>query len=248
MFELVCISYFTYLTFSRKHYGRHDIWTGCPWNETQVISLSFYLCKIQLFQYCFIAAAWFEILVLHRFVGICTERGGHGLRAWMTLRNVVQGQGRSTWNFIVFQSLGIDFINLILSLCLKERNRHFATGVEIMYELYSPVILEIECLRLEKRLDDSLAYLKDAPPEYSTVPFDYPKKSHPPGKPVPVNKTIVSQQLPHWMIRSAAKPLSVAKTLQVSKLQLKTDTIWCCSLRNRIAVHLGKYFLHRLNC
>ena len=65
------------------------------------------------------------------------------------------------------------------------------TGVEITYELYSPIILEIETLKLEKRLDDSLAYLKDAPAEYSTIPFDYPKKAHPPAKAVPVNDTIV---------------------------------------------------------
>ena len=31
-----------------------------------------------------------------RFVGICIDRGGHGLRAHFTLRNVVDGQG---WQF-----------------------------------------------------------------------------------------------------------------------------------------------------
>jgi len=29
----------------------------------------------------------------NRFVGICIQRGGHGLRAGFTLRNVIDGQG-----------------------------------------------------------------------------------------------------------------------------------------------------------
>uniref|UniRef100_G1NNB1 Large ribosomal subunit protein bL19m n=1 Tax=Meleagris gallopavo TaxID=9103 RepID=G1NNB1_MELGA len=41
-------------------------------------------------------------------------------------------------------------------------------GVEICYELYSPRIQEITVLKLEKRLDDNLMYLRDALPEYST--------------------------------------------------------------------------------
>lgn len=43
------------------------------------------------------------------------------------------------------------------------------SGVEICYELYSPRIQKIEVLKLEKRLDDNLMYLRDALPEYSTV-------------------------------------------------------------------------------
>lgn len=45
-------------------------------------------------------------------------------------------------------------------------------GVEIKLELYDPKILKIEVLRLEKRLDNNLRYLRDAPPEYSTFPLD----------------------------------------------------------------------------
>ena len=30
---------------------------------------------------------------VNEFVGICTERGGCGLRAWFTLRNVIDQQG-----------------------------------------------------------------------------------------------------------------------------------------------------------
>lgn len=45
-------------------------------------------------------------------------------------------------------------------------------GVEICYELYSPRLRQIEVLKLEKRLDDNLMYLRDALPEYSTFDFD----------------------------------------------------------------------------
>ncbi len=61
-----------------------------------------------------------------------------------------------------------------------------------MYELYSPSIQKIEVLKLEKRLDEELFYLRDAPPQYSTVPFDFEVVPHPPGAPVPINQIKVS--------------------------------------------------------
>ena len=64
-------------------------------------------------------------LQLSRFVGICIDRGGCGLRAWFILRNVVEGQ-----------------------------------GIEFMYWLYNPTVLKIEVLKLEKRVDDELYYLR----------------------------------------------------------------------------------------
>lgn len=54
-------------------------------------------------------------------------------------------------------------------------------GVEICYELYNPRIQKIEVLKLEKRLDANLMYLRDALPEYSTV--------DPNMKPVPISAT-----------------------------------------------------------
>ena len=39
-------------------------------------------------------------------------------------------------------------------------------GIEIMYELYNPMIRDITVIKLEKRLDDELLYLRDALPEY----------------------------------------------------------------------------------
>lgn len=61
-------------------------------------------------------------------------------------------------------------------------------GVEICFELYNPRIQEIQVVKLEKRLDDNLLYLRDALPEYST--FDVNMKPVPQEacQEVPVNK------------------------------------------------------------
>ncbi|XP_056418985.1 39S ribosomal protein L19, mitochondrial [Hyla sarda] len=49
------------------------------------------------------------------------------------------------------------------------RNVIDGQGVEIRYEIYNPLIQEIQVLKLEKRVDDKLFYLRDALPEYSTI-------------------------------------------------------------------------------
>ncbi len=53
--------------------------------------------------------------------------------------------------------------------------------------MYNPLITKIECLKLEKRPDKHLLYLRDALPEYSTIDFNMNAIKHPPGKEVPVN-------------------------------------------------------------
>lgn len=55
------------------------------------------------------------------------------------------------------------------------------------YELYDPTIQSIQVLRLEKRLDEKLFYLRDALPEYCTFPLDMDPELLPEGAPVPVN-------------------------------------------------------------
>lgn len=55
------------------------------------------------------------------------------------------------------------------------------------YDQYDPSIQKIEVLRLEKRLDDKLYYLRDALPEYSTFPFDMEPETLPEDAPVPIN-------------------------------------------------------------
>ena len=62
-----------------------------------------------------------------------------------------------------------------------------AAGTEIRYDMYSPLMLSIEVLKLEKRLDEELFYLRDAPPEHSTFAFDMQPITLPPGSSVPVN-------------------------------------------------------------
>lgn len=61
-------------------------------------------------------------------------------------------------------------------------------GIEICYELYNPRIQKIEVLKLEKRLDDNLMYLRDALSEYSTVDLDMKPVPSSSNEEVPVNK------------------------------------------------------------
>ena len=61
------------------------------------------------------------------------------------------------------------------------------SGLEIMYHMYSPLVVEIEVIKLEKRLDENLYYLRDALPEYSTFPQDMDPVYLPMGETVPLN-------------------------------------------------------------
>lgn len=47
--------------------------------------------------------------------------------------------------------------------------------------MYDPAIHKIDVLRLEKRLDDELLYLRDALPEYSTFDPDMQSEIFPEG-------------------------------------------------------------------
>ncbi|XP_022593514.1 39S ribosomal protein L19, mitochondrial [Seriola dumerili] len=74
-------------------------------------------------------------------------------------------------------------------------------GVEICYEMYSPRIQNIEVLKLEKRLDDNLMYLRDALPEYSTVDPDMNPVPYSSTGEVPVNKIKVRMRPKPWSKR-----------------------------------------------
>ena len=76
---------------------------------------------------------------------------------------------------------------------------YIIAGVEIMYDMYNPTIQKIDVLKLEKRLDDELFYLRDAPQEFSTVPFNFEMIPHPPGAPVPVNTQQVIMGITRFM-------------------------------------------------
>jgi len=61
-------------------------------------------------------------------------------------------------------------------------------GVEILYETYDPTIQKIEVLKLEKRPDETLYFLRDCLPEFSTIPLDLEPEIIQEGAPVPVNQ------------------------------------------------------------
>ncbi|CAB3363769.1 Hypothetical predicted protein [Cloeon dipterum] len=74
-------------------------------------------------------------------------------------------------------------------------------GVEIKYEMYDPRLQRVQVLRLEKRLDSELLYLRDADPEFSTFPFDMDAEFLNEGAPVPVNPLKVNLRPPPWYAR-----------------------------------------------
>ncbi|KAJ9595120.1 hypothetical protein L9F63_013595 [Diploptera punctata] len=117
-------------------------------------------------------------------------------------------------------------VTLSKSTCTRKiKNVIDHQGVEVFYEMYNPLIQKIDVLRLEKRLDNELLYLRDALPEYSTFPLDMEPEFLPEGAPVPVNtikvklkpfpwlekwerkelKGVQEYKLPEWNIKGAAK-------------------------------------------
>nr|XP_033794654.1 39S ribosomal protein L19, mitochondrial [Geotrypetes seraphini] len=81
------------------------------------------------------------------------------------------------------------------------RNIIEGQGVEIRYDMYSPRIQEIQVLKLEKRLDDDLMYLRDALPEYSTFDFNMKPVIHPVNEEIPVNQLKVKMKPRPWSKR-----------------------------------------------
>ncbi|XP_053314740.1 39S ribosomal protein L19, mitochondrial [Spea bombifrons] len=80
------------------------------------------------------------------------------------------------------------------------RNVIEGQGVEMRYDLYSPRVLEIQVLKLEKRLDDNLMYLRDALPEYSTFDFNM-KPVISISDEIPVNEIKVKMKPRPWSKR-----------------------------------------------
>ncbi|KFM78856.1 39S ribosomal protein L19, mitochondrial, partial [Stegodyphus mimosarum] len=103
-------------------------------------------------------------------------------------------------------------------------------GVEIMYDLYNPRILCIEVLKLEKRLDDELYYLRDAAPEFSTFPFDMEPEFRVEGEPVRINPLKVKLKPPPWCKKWEQKNLKGVEDFEVDPVKLrrakKTFTPW----------------------
>lgn len=80
------------------------------------------------------------------------------------------------------------------------RNVIEGQGVEMRYDLYSPRMHEIQVLKLEKRLDSNLMYLRDALPEYSKFDVDM-KPVMLLGSEVPVNAIQVQMKPRPWSKR-----------------------------------------------
>lgn len=103
------------------------------------------------------------------------------------------------------------------------RNVIGGEAVEVQYNLYDPTIQKIDCLRLEKRLDDQLLYLRDAPLEFSTFPFDMEPDITPSGF-VPLNETKVTLNPPPWLEKWERKNLKGVKEIIVNeKRQRKAE-------------------------
>ncbi|KAK7815620.1 hypothetical protein U0070_006261 [Myodes glareolus] len=81
------------------------------------------------------------------------------------------------------------------------RNTIEGQGVELCFELYNPRIHEIQVVKLEKRLDDSLLYLRDALPEFSTFDVNMKPVPHESSQEVPVNKLQVKMKPKPWSKR-----------------------------------------------
>ncbi|KAM7541878.1 hypothetical protein Aperf_G00000008866 [Anoplocephala perfoliata] len=88
--------------------------------------------------------------------------------------------------------------NRFVGICIERNNEGLwsnftlrnvidRTAVEVNFELYNPTLLSIEVLLLEKRLDQNLLYLRDAPLSESRIPFDLAPVPHEKGAPVPIN-------------------------------------------------------------
>ncbi|XP_033741056.1 39S ribosomal protein L19, mitochondrial-like [Pecten maximus] len=95
-------------------------------------------------------------------------------------------------------------------------------GVEISYHLYNPTIQKIEVLKLEKRADEHLRYLRNAPHEYSTVPFDLKATLIARGQPVPINDIKVPLNPKPWLERWERQDLEGAEfTVNLTAKQQK---------------------------
>jgi len=103
-------------------------------------------------------------------------------------------------------------VNRFVGICIERdmrglwhqfllRNHLDGIAVEVPYDMYNPLIQSIQVLRLEKRPDEHVLYLRDALPEYSTFPFDMQVEPTPPGAPVPVNMTKVKMKAHPWSKR-----------------------------------------------
>lgn len=97
-----------------------------------------------------------------------------------------------------FVGICVERKNFGLGASFKLRNVIDGQGLEILYDLYNPLIQKMEVLKLEKSVDPHLLYLRDALPEYSTIDPEMLPVPHPSGRPVPVNDNKVKMKPKPW--------------------------------------------------
>jgi large subunit ribosomal protein L19 len=122
--------------------------------------------------------------------------------------------------------------NRFLGLCIARaghglqayfvlRNVVDGLGVEVMYQMYNPTVQSIEVLKLEKRLDEELYYLRNCPLEYSTFDFNMEPVSLPRGSQVPVNPIKVKLNPKPWEHRwerlnlQGIEPISLTSKMEL---------------------------------
>ncbi|WAR07221.1 RM19-like protein [Mya arenaria] len=99
------------------------------------------------------------------------------------------------------------YVGSVLAVTVADKNepgkssRFLGICIEVMYEIYSPVIQKIEVIRLEKRLDKELFYLRDCPHEFSYFPQDMEPAIIHKGMDVPVNQLKVKLNMRPWSQR-----------------------------------------------
>lgn len=105
-------------------------------------------------------------------------------------------------------------------------------GIEVLYDIYDPAIQKVELLKLEKRLDDKIIYLRDALPEYSTIDENMEQEILAEGSAVPVNDTIVKMKPIPWMQKWERKELKGVEDLDQylnlwrKQQKVKHETPW----------------------
>jgi len=89
--------------------------------------------------------------------------------------------------------------------------------VEILYQLYCPLVIKVEVLKLEKRLDDELLYLRDALPEYSTFDFNMEPEIPAENSLVPINQVKVVLKPRPWLERWERQELKGIEELNLKQ-------------------------------
>lgn len=117
------------------------------------------------------------------------------------------------------------------------RNCIDGMGVEIRYDLYNPMLLSIEVLRFEKRLDDHLLYLRDALPEYSTFPQDMKPEPYDEDAEPPLNKLQVKMKPFPWhrrwerhFLKGVEKLENVPQLFHERAKQIEEDPVYSYDL------------------